>query len=387
MQRLSRLIALGYIAICLLALAGRALIGPIGYTPFPVVAGPARPPIAVTIWYSSEKKDWLEAAAARFAATSPTYAGRPIQIQFVGMDSREMAERAAARNWGGAAPPTALSPASGFWLAAAGVPVAETPRSLALSPLVVVGWEERASALWPGGPGDLWGELHGAIANPEGWRALGGQEQWGPVKLGHARPTTSNSGVQALILMAYGFFGKSGGLTSADISNPEFQLWLADLESGVPTFSDSSSGFMNDMVLAGPSKYDFAVIYENLALRSMDAALSRQNQALRIFYPPATLLSDHPFAALAGDWVQPEERAVANQFRDFLLTRPIQELALQYGFRPADPGVSIESGDPNNPFRKYAQNGAQTGISTRAEEPSPDVVEALIELWQTRVNR
>ena len=57
MLRLSRIIAIGYIAICLLALAGTALIGPLGYAPFPLIPARARPPIVVTIWYSTEKRE------------------------------------------------------------------------------------------------------------------------------------------------------------------------------------------------------------------------------------------------------------------------------------------------------------------------------------------
>ena len=50
MLRLSRIIASGYIAVCLVALALTALIGPLGYAPFPLIPAPARPPITVTIW-------------------------------------------------------------------------------------------------------------------------------------------------------------------------------------------------------------------------------------------------------------------------------------------------------------------------------------------------
>lgn len=383
MQRLSRIIALGYIAVCLLALGGRALIGPLGYAPFPIVSGPARPPIVVTIWYGTEKQDWLEEARARFAATNPTYAGRPIQIELKGLGSREMAERAAQQNWGSDTPPTALSPASAFWLDLARVGVAEAPRPLVLSPLVVVGWDERAKVLWPSAPRDLWQDLHAAIANPAGWKGLGGAESWGPVKLGHTRPLTSNSGAQALLLMAYGFYGKRDGLSTADVNNPEFQTWLKEIEDGVPSFGDSTGTFMDDVVRYGPAKYDFGIVYEHLALRSMAAAQGK----LRIFYPPATLLSDHPFAVLQGDWVAPEQRAAADQFRDFLLSRPIQELALQYGFRPVDQGVSIQSNDPNNPFVRYAQNGAQVAIAGQVGVPPPDVIEALLRLWQTKIGR
>jgi ABC-type Fe3+ transport system substrate-binding protein len=387
MQRLSRFIALGYIAICLLTLAGTAVIGPLGYAPFRLVRGPERPPIVVTIWYGTEKKEWLEAAQTRFAATNPSYAGRPIQIQLRGMGSREMAERAAQQSWGDDTPPTALSPASGFWLDMAGVPLAETPRPLVLSPLVVVGWEDRARALWPDGPHDLWRELHDAIANPSGWKALGGQEQWGPVKLGHTRPLASNSGAQALLLMAYGFHHKTSGLSPADVNSPEFQRWLKEIEGDARVFGDNSGDFMGDFVRSGAAKYDFGVIYENLAIESMDAARSRQGQPLRVFYPPATLLSEHPFATLKGDWVTPEQRAAAAQFRDFLLSRPIQELAVQHGFRPTDTGVSIESNAADNPFARYQQNGVRAALAGTADVPPAEVINALLELWRTQIGK
>jgi hypothetical protein len=386
MQRLTRIIAFGYIAICLLALAGRALIGSPGYAPFPLVAGPARPPIVVSVWTGPAKQDWLTEATTRFAATGPTYAGRPIQIQLIGMGSREMVQRVAQQNWSGATAPTALAPASSMWLDSR-VALAEPTRSLALSPLVVVAWHERAAVLWPHGPRDFWRDLHDAMANPGGWQALGGQPQWGPVKLGHTRPTTSNSGAQALILMAYAFAGKNAGLSAADIASPEFQQWLQELERGATIFGDRTDALMDDMVLAGPAKYDFGVVYEHLALQSLDAARSRQGQELRIFYPPATLLSDHPFATLRGDWIKPEERAAANQFRDYLLSRPAQELALQYGFRPVDSGVSIATSGPNNPFSTHAGSGVQVAIAGQVETPAPEVIDALLDLWQTKIGR
>ena len=112
MLRLSRIIASGYIAICLVALALSALIGPLGYAPFPLVRAPARPPITVTFWYSTEKKEWLEAAAKKFEATNPTYQGRPIQVVLKDFGSPEIAQRVAGQDWGTETPPTAISPAA-----------------------------------------------------------------------------------------------------------------------------------------------------------------------------------------------------------------------------------------------------------------------------------
>jgi hypothetical protein len=390
MLRLSRIIATGYIVICLVALALSALIGPLGYAPFPLVRAPARPPITVTIWYSTEKREWLEAAKRKFDETDPTLGGRPIQVTLKGLGSPEIAQRVANQEWRGETPPTAISPASSMWLSMFSVPIAtagaEAAQSLVISPLVVVGWEDRAQVLWPNGPKDFWHDLHDALANEGGWKALGGNENWGPVKFGHTSPLTSNSGAQTLILLAYAFHNKSSGLTSADIDSPEFARWLAEFESGVARPLGNTTGtFMNDIVVKGPSQYNFGVVYENLALRNMDAAKQRQNQSLRIYYPPATLLGDHPFAVPEGDWATPEERAAGIVFRDFLRSNAIQQLALQYGFRPADPNVAITSDDPSNPFKKYAANGVQVAIAQQAEVPSNEVVNSLLQLWNNQI--
>jgi len=392
MLRLSRIIASGYIAICLIALALSALIGPLGYAPFPLVRAPARLPITVTIWYSTEKRAWLEAAKQQFESTNPTTSGRPIQVQLKGLGSGEMAHRVFNQNWGSDTPPTAIIPASSLWLDMLNVPIlrsgADAPQPLVSTPLVVVAWDDRAKALWPNGPQDLWKDLHDAMADPAGWKAHGGKDVWGPVKFGHTLPPTSNSGTQTLLLLAYAYHSKSSGLTSADVNNPAFVQWLGEIESGATSFGDSTGTFMDDIVLSGPSKYDFAVVYENLALRSMDAAKQRQGQPLRIYYPPATLLSDSPFAVPEGNWATADERAAAIVFRDFLRSSAIQQLALQYGFRPSNPNVDINGGDAaSNPFKKNSLNGAQVAITPLADIPPADVITALLEVWKTQTKR
>jgi ABC-type sulfate transport system substrate-binding protein len=188
--------------------------------------------------------------------------------------------------------------------------------------------------------------------------------------------------------LAYAYHGKSSGLTSADVSDPAFAQWLAEVEGGVSGFGDSTGTFMNDIVLSGPSKYDFAVVYENLALQNMDVARQRQSQPLRIYYPPATVLSDSPFAVPEGDWATADERAAAIMFRDFLRSNAIQQLALQYGFRPSDPNVDINGGDAaSNPFKKYSPNGAQVAITPLADIPPADAITALLEVWKTQTKR
>ena len=410
MQRLARLIAIGYVLICLTALVATAVRGPLGYAPFPLPIGPARTPVVVTLWYGTEKEAWLKDAVARFAATNPTLDGRPIQIALKGLGSREIAERVAQKQWGSDTPPTVISPASSLWIellkdewpkrgnsrpiVATG---ADAPQLLVLTPLVMAIWEKRAQALWNDSATNFWMEVHDALADPRGWPGHISPDAspevkqeaatWGFVKFGHTSPLKSNSGAQTLILLAYGYHNKTGKLTNADILDPGFQKWFLDIENSVLEFGDSTGTFMNNMVLFGPSKYDFAMIYENLAIESIDKAQGRWGDTLRVVYPPATLFSDHPYATLVGDWTTPEQRAAAGQFRQFLLSRPIQELALQYGFRPADPSVAVVTNDPNNPFTKYAKYGVKVNVAQQVETPPGEVIGTLLDLWRRQINR
>lgn len=410
MQHLSRTIGLGFLLLALAALALRALValpGPLGYAPVNLGIGPSGQPIEVVLWYSTEKRAWLEAAVARFERAGASVDGRPIRITLVGLGSRELAERVARQEWGDAPRPTAVSPASSIWTEAlrsdwaaqsGGEVIAGSPQPLVLTPLVAVAWEERAAVLWPGGVANFWARLHDALDNPEGWKAVAVANgfapdspeaaraaSWGLVKFGHTSPLTSNSGAQALILMSYGYHNKTAGLTPADILDPGFQSWIEEIESAVIDFGDSTGTFMTRMVQFGPSRYDVVMVYENLAIESIDAALGRWGQPIRVYYPPATMFSDHPYAVLGDPVTTATQRAAAERFGAFLRERPQQELALQFGFRPADPSVTVVTSSPNNPFNKYAAYGVQVDIAQQVETPSGETVATLLDLWQRRI--
>lgn len=396
MQKLARAIGLGFLAIWLLAVPLKLLVpvpGALGYAPVDLGLAPPVAPVEVVIWYGTEKQSWLEEAARRFEAEGPSVGGRPIVLRLVGLGSREMAERAARQEWGDPRP-TVVFPASSLWTADLRPILAGDPRPLALTPLVAVAWEERARLLWADQGGDFWGQLHAGIVG-DGWAAVAerrgfGPEsaegrraaQWGFVKFGHTSPLRSNSGAQTLLLLAYAFHNKTAGLTTADVADPAFQAWLAEVGAATLEFSGGSGAFMTDLVRFGPSKYDVVMVYENLAIERIEAA-QRQWGQLRVHYPPATSLGDHPYAILGAPLTTAAEREAAERFRDFLLARPGQELALQYGFRPVSPEVSID-GD-GSPFERYAGYGVRADIAQQVETPSAPVLAALLDMWALRI--
>jgi ABC-type sulfate transport system substrate-binding protein len=201
------------------------------------------------------------------------------------------------------------------------------------------------------------------------------------VRLGHTDPTRSNSGIQALILMGYEYY-KRTHLDVGDTLKPEFQGWVKEIESGVPSFEPSTGTFMTDMVRYGPSKFHIAIAYENLAIAQLENAQGRWGQPLKVFYPPTTLWSDHPIALLSGDWVKPEQKLAARRLVAYLRSKPIQERALVYGFRPADTSVPVKTEDPQNPWNRLASYGVQVAVPTAGEVPDGAVVRSLMMMWQ-----
>lgn len=363
------------------------------YAPLRELLIPPPEPVMVDLLYSTEKEAWLEEMIPAFYATNPRVDGRPVQIAVEKSGSREMV--LAVLNEG--RQPTLLSPASslqsailedlsqarfGRTLVRANDPASCRP--VVNSPVVLVAWEERASVLWGQNPGaQVWSDLHDAVTNPEGWAAYGHPE-WGFVKFGHTDPLRSNSGFQALLLMTYDYHGKSSGMNSADIlSDSGYQDWLVELESTIGDFGSSTGTYMEDMVAYGPSVYDIVAVYEATAIGSAAQAEGRYGP-LRIYYPPATHYSDHPFCLLDGEWVTPEQREAATLFIEFLLSQPAQENALvNHGFRPANNAVDLQM--PGSPFAGGSIRGLRVDLPPEVETPDGEVLNTLLDFWSRNV--
>jgi hypothetical protein len=361
--------------------------------PIASAAVASAPPAAVTrirFVYSTEKKAWLVEALGRFAKAHPE-----IAVDTVEKGSLDMVQALLDQG----ERPTLISPADDValnlllsdWKQKNGSDLiasegAEKALPLVITPLVLVAWEDRAAALSAKDRSLSFQQLHRAIANPKGWPGAGGKADWGFVKLGHTNPTRSNSGLQALILMAYEFHKKRSGLEVNDVLSEKFQDFLKTLEKGVPKFGDSTGTFMEEMVLYGPSKYDVVVTYENLAIQHIPNAQGRWGN-LRIFYPPQTMWSSHPVAVLKGDWVTPEQRTAAQQLIAFLRDKPEQQRALALGFRPANPEVPVLSSDGSGPFKSAEAFGVRVDLGSVVEPPPGPVIRNLMELWSRQIGR
>jgi hypothetical protein len=359
-------------------------------TSAPAAAPPPAQVTRVRFLYGSEKKAWVVEALGRFAKEHPEVA-----VDTVEKGSLDMAQAVLDQG----ERPTLVSPADDValnlltsdWKQKNGAELVATdgpdrPQPLVLTPLVLVAWEDRAAALAGKDKSLDFKHLHDAIQNPKGWPGVGGKPDWGFVKLGHTNPSRSNSGLQALILMAYEFQNKRSGLEVKDVLDEKFQTFLKTIEKGVPKFGTSTGTFMEEMVLYGPSKYDVVVTYENLAIQHIPNAQGRWGN-LRVFYPPQTMWSSHPVAILNGDWVTGEQRGAARKLIDFLRAKPEQQRALALGFRPANPEVPVLSTDGTGPFQSAAAFGVRADLGSVVEPPPGPVIRNLMELWSRQIGR
>ncbi len=359
----------------------------------PGAAAASAPPVPATrirFMYSTEKKTWLAEALKRFGAEHPE-----VSVEVIEKGSLDMVQALLDQG----ERPTLISPADDValnlltsdWKQKNGSDLvaadgADKAVPLVITPLVLVAWDDRAAALSGKEKTVAFRQLRDAIANPKGWPGAGGKADWGFVKLGHTNPTRSNSGLQALILMAYEFHKKRAGLEVKDVLDEKFQDFMKTLEKGVPKFGDSTGTFMEEMVLYGPSKYDVVVTYENLAIQHIPNAQGRWGN-LRVFYPAQTMWSSHPIAVLKGDWVTPEQRAAAQKLITYLREKPEQQRALALGFRPANPEVPVLSSDGGGPFKSAEAFGVRADLGSVVEPPPGPVIRNLMELWSRQIGR
>ncbi len=369
----------------------------VAYAPLRELILPPPAPVIVTVLYSTEKQAWLEEVVPGFEASGANVDGHPVKIELEKMGSWE----ATNAILDGARRPVIISPASSLQIAALQdastiqfgrslVNPADTAscRAVVRTPLVLIAWKERADVLWGRQPGDsLWRDLHKALVDPQGWAAYN-QPDWGYVKFGHTDPLKSNSGFMTIVLMTYGYHGKTSGLSAADIlSDSAYQQWFLEIESGIGQFEHSTGPLMEKMVVYGPSTFDLVAVYEATAIEQAENAVGRYGE-LRVYYPPATLWSDHPFCVLNADWVEPDQAQAAQLFIDYLTGKNAQEIALfKYGYRPVDTSILLEQ--PGSPFDRYAANGFRADLSflPEVEVPPGSALNTLRDFWARNVNR
>ncbi len=368
--------------------------------------------LTIPFIFSTEKNDWLNAIINDFNGQNIKLDKQVIQIKATAEGSVKTKDNIlnGVPTADGFTTPVAWSPASDLelnqlinaWKKKNKSDLVFTSgdmaaKSLVQSPLVFAFWQKRADKFVQNykSQGVDWTSIHDAVGK-NSWGDIGGDDTWGPVKLGQTRPDSSNSGLLSITLMAYAHYHSSRGLTTQQVNDGGFKQYLSDFEVAVHQFGRSSGSYLTDTVIStngGPAAYDIVLTYENLVLTQQNKARQAFQQALLPFYPKLNMISNHPFVIFKGNGITDVQQQAARKFRDFLLDVPQQRKALLSGFRPTNLSVSITDQIASNPFNvKFdpLANGQTITIPDQitniASSPDGDTVDALIDLWLQNYN-
>ena len=340
--------------------------------------------VTVNIVYGSEKQAWMEPLVQQFNdARNKTSDGKTIVVEATAMGSIESVRGIID----GTLQLTVWSPASSVYIPVANSEwkkthtddlVTGTLNDLVLSPVVIAMWRPMAQALgWPD-KALGWEDIVQLATSKEGWSAYGHPE-WGSFKFGHTHPAYSNSGIVSIIAETYAGLGKQRGLTESDLQSTKLKDFMTGVESSVIHYGTSTGFFGDRMFERGPSYLSAAVLYENLIVAQETKRISGQSSQIPVvaIYPKeGTFWSNHPYAILNAPWVTVEQKEAAQLFEKFLLDKPQQLKALEFGFRPADPSIPLTA--PLDTQHGVDTNQPQTIL----EIPSAPVIEDIQDLWR-----
>ncbi|NEX17146.1 MAG: hypothetical protein C1943_11070 [Halochromatium sp.] len=355
--------------------------------------------IEVKIAAGSEKRGWLEAAAERFMADPSlnTLDGKPIRliIDKIGSIKSGALIRDGKSMQNGRNEYQVWAPASSIFRgvveeAFSGGKLFETDDSIARSPMVFVTWgpvqQQIDAKLQKSMSFDtitelFTRELNGELIDPNGRT----------YQFGFTRPDSSNSGAVALITMAYEFFAPQRGrykMRMEDLEDPAFQAYLAFMKYMSDQSKTSTGKLAEPLMQAGYGGQPLSTVYvyENLAVKLAFIRDANDPDGPKpvIRYPRYNLVSDHPYYVLRHGNSR-EQVEAAKRFKDYLLTRDMQLMALQReGFRPVSTEISNE--EMNQVFGEFVDNNGLVPDLIKASQvlvPQQDgaVIDALINTY------
>ncbi len=344
--------------------------------------------VVVDISSSNTKENWMNAVVAQFNAENHKIeSGETIFVQVTHVTSGGSQQDILD----GKVQPTVWSPGDQSWVDGANTIwrdrtgrqlVTETCPITVYAPSGFAMWRPMAEALgWPDTP-ISWDDLVQLSANPDGW-ASKGHPEWGNFKFGHTHPTYSNVGLQMMTALAYSALGTTSGLRPDEVYSDTVVDAFHFVEQNTWHYGIQSRTLMNTMVLRGPNYLHAITSSEAETLKTnAERASELQFPLVFIFPSEGTFWSEHPYCVLNADWVTEEQKEAAGIFRDYILARPQQELAIDNFLRPRDESIALHT-----PLT--LENGTDPRVTTQQVpalvSPSAEAAEAVQDVfYQTK---
>ncbi|MFW9873936.1 MAG: substrate-binding domain-containing protein [Candidatus Thorarchaeota archaeon] len=289
----------------------------------------------ITIIYSSEKASWMVVAYSNFMDEwHSTHPDDPISIDMHPYGSSDSIISILNNE----IYPTIWSPASSIWmpilnnkwadLTKQPDPIVKISEAVKIiySPIVIATWEAFNQTYGIKDFTDVYDLSINSSVN---------------VKFAHTDPRLSNSGFMSVIMALSAVSGTpSENLSMADLTNPNNQQWLKKFESRAVIYGKSTGFLARYMKSEGPSALNIVFLYENL-IRDISSTATG-GKIIAIYPEEGTLYSDHPFCILNVDWINSDQRVVAEAFLNYLNKTETVESAIQYGFRPIDTSIPLD---------------------------------------------
>jgi Ca-activated chloride channel family protein len=354
--------------------------------------------ITLNLSTSPEKAGLMQQFARDYSGTK--VGGVCAEVKVVAKSSGE-AMTALSRGWNeatdGGVQPDVWSPASSTWvgllrqrLKANGKIdiVPEQSTGIAVAPLVIAMPRPMAEALgWPSKQIG-WDDVLRLSRDPKGWGSLRHPE-WGQFKLGKTNPNFSTSGLNATIGTYFAATKKSDDLTLGDIDRLDVQNYVRGVESSIVHYGDTTLTFLQGLQRADDAGQglsyvsavaieEMSVYYYNSGNPTGDPATAGDHAKPKVplvaIYPKeGTLVSDHPYVELTS--MDPGKKAVADDFRRYLLDAKAQERFAQDGFRGHNNKVTPVTTEANG----LLPNQPQKMIAP----PAPEVLDKVLSSWES----
>jgi Ca-activated chloride channel family protein len=323
---------------------------------------------AIEFLYTSEKQSWIEEITPRFEQWYFETHGERIHVKLTVTGTHDSVIQIL---WGNIKP-VAWSPASSIWipylnlmwqkLGYEGEIATDNWNRTVLSPVVIAGWKTLIEEY-----------------NISSFRDLFELTEVYDFKFGHPDPRDSNGGTMAVALEFSEAARKEPSELHIDDFKDESVLdFVSVLESQAVYYGKSTGFFGRWAVENGPSAISFFSVYESVVLDNAFKAKAKWGDALIAVYPEnGTLFTDHPYVILNAPWVEPWQSDVAKQYLSYLLDEDSQLRAQQYGFRPVNQNVPINTTIFNE------ENGVRANIADvpKLSPLSGEALEAIFTIW------
>jgi ABC-type molybdate transport system substrate-binding protein len=340
---------------------------------------PNNQPLQVIIVSGSELQEPLQTLAQQFHTQNSN-----IQITLKTQGSLDMVNRFMDDQ--NDFQPTVLIPANGEllksletrWQAQNNTPLFyNPPQSIAKTRLVAIAWSDRGKALFPDGKFS-WERLEKAMSAGS-WGKFGGSASWGSFDFTMTDPTRSNSGQLTLGLWLESKLNQTQ-LSSADLNTPTAQSLIGLVKRSVYQPARSSDILLQEFVAKGANEADLATDYESVALYRWNQSKLSQSQPYQI-YDISPTVETTATAAVVRRNVNDDTAKAAQKFLDFVTQPEHQAVLVQYGFRPVNPAVQIES-VPNSPWRLGIPGATSKSSANVINSPSLQTLQEIGRLWE-----